>query len=213
MIDTIDYDDQIEEMKRRREERERAYAIESAKIEKENKRTIVIVIVIVSILVALLSALIAYKILSNNGIYPFGIGAPKAEDTTIQVSSYNADFVSVDDSLTEIRMSDDPLSNRQVYYAGFDDFTVGEGNIVYLENLRENDDIFMAYEIYIGDELIHKTGLIPSGQYSEWIPASDVDAGTYQISIKNVPYYSYNGTDYFVLAYQPVNTVQMTVIK
>ncbi len=207
-----EYADIMEARRRKREQREKEMALESAKIARENKRVTTLVIVIMSMLVLIICAAIVYMTLKKNGISLFAQTAAP-ENNTIQISSYNADFVSVDGNLTDVRVSDDPLSNRQVYYAGFDDFTVGEGNVVYLENLRENEDIFMAYEIYVGDELIHKTGLIPSGQYSEWIPATDMNAGTYQISIKNVPYYSYNGTDYFVLAYQPINTVQMTIIK
>lgn len=117
--------------------------------------------------------------------------------------------VPLDDKLTDTKT---PLADRQVYFAGYDDFAVGPGNIIYLENMPENEDIFIAYEIYIGDELVHKTGLIPSGQYSEWEPASEVEPGEYDISIKNIPYYSYNGKDYFTLSFQPSNTVHMTVV-
>ncbi len=131
----------------------------------------------------------------------------------------NNQSVSLDNISSEIPMDDKltdtktPLEDRQVYFAGYDDFTVGKGNIIYLENMPENEDILMAYEIYVDDKLIHKTGMIPSGKYSEWMPADEMEAGEYDISIKNIPYYSYNGEDYFTLSFQPSNTVHMTIVE
>ncbi len=176
--------------------------------EKEKKDWLVIFAVILGVVAITFTVLaIVYVKLKANGV--IGKEAPDK----IEVSAYNADAISFDDNLTEVKVNDNPLADRQVYYAGFDDFTVKEGNIVYLENLKENGDIFMSYEIYVDDKLVHKTGLIPSGQYSEWIPADEITPGEYDISIKNIPYYSYNGTDFFVLAYQPVNTVKMTILN
>ena len=175
--------------------------------EKEKKDGLVIFSVILGA-IAITSTILAIVYVRLKAC---GVIEKEAPDEIIQISAYNTDAISIDENLTNV--NDNPLADRQVYYAGFDDFAVKKGNIVFLENLKENDDIFMSYEIYIGDKLVHKTGLIPSGQYSEWLPADEITPGEYDIAIKNIPYYSYNGTDFFVLAYQPVNTVKMTILN
>ena len=133
-------------------------------------------------------------------------------NSSVGVSTIRDDDIAMDDNITD-KNSDNPLSDRNVFFAGFDNFTVGQDNVVYFENLKENDDIFMAYEVYLGDELIHKTGLIPSGTYSQWTPARDLKPGSYDISIKNVPYYSFDGVNYDKLSYQPVNNVSVTIVE
>lgn len=131
---------------------------------------------------------------------------------SLGVRTISDDDIAMDSNLTDTK-SDNPLSDRNVYFAGFDNFTVGQDNVVYFENLKENGDIFMAYEVYLGDELVHKTGLIPSGEYSQWTPAGDLKPGSYDISIKNVPYYSFDGVNYEKLTYQPVNNVNVVIVE
>lgn len=183
-----------------RQKEARLYELKRAEEKKKNKILILILIIVLLLICACYIIYYQYK------------------DRQRMKASMNNPTVVIDNSIADIPLDDkltdstNPLADRQVYFAGYDDFTVGPDNCIYLENLPENEDIFIAYEIYIGDELIHKTGLIPSGQYSEWIPADTMKPGEYDISIKNVPYYSYNGEDYSTLSFQPSNTVHMTIV-
>ena len=126
------------------------------------------------------------------------------------VGSGAAADISMDSNLTDTRGD---LSNRMVYYAGLEDCTVNSSSVVYLENLPENEDIYMSYEISKDGEVIHKTGLIPAGEFSKWTPSEVLSPGVYSLAIKNIPYYDTGDGNYETLAYQPVNVISMTVIE
>lgn len=177
---------------------------ENKKEEKKNAKRLALLLLLLLIIICLVFLCI-YLVKDNRRLLKEG-------DQSLGVRTISDDDIAMDSNLTDTK-SDNPLSDRNVYFAGFDNFTVGQDNVVYFENLKENDDIFMAYEVYLGDELIHKTGLIPSGEYSQWTPAEDLKPGSYSISIKNVPYYSFDGVNYEKLTYQPVNNVNVVIVE
>ena len=87
------------------------------------------------------------------------------------------------------------LSARNVYFAGIEDSVFfGEGRIA-LDNLAENKDFLMRYEVYDKDfdKKIFETGLIPSGQRVFFDPYSVLKAGTYHLMFVAIPYMEQNG--------------------
>ncbi len=109
-----------------------------------------------------------------------------------------------------------PLANRYVYYAGLEDSVIKKDTAVYLENLKKNEDIFMAYEVYDDKgNLVFETNLIPSGEFIRWIPGENFESGEYEFSIKHIPYYGFTdekgNIDYVALAYQPINVVKLII--
>ena len=93
------------------------------------------------------------------------------------------------------------LANRQVYFSGIDDATISKQTVVYLENLPENGDFLMQYEITDTDtgKVIEKTGLIPSGEHVDWIPGETLEAGEYHLNFREIPYYQIGEDDYMTL--------------
>ena len=87
------------------------------------------------------------------------------------------------------------LSARNVYFAGIEDSVFyGEGRIA-LDNLEENEDFLMRYEVYDEEsgKLIFETGLIPSGERVYFEPYSVLKPGVYQLRFTAVPYMEQNG--------------------
>ncbi len=105
------------------------------------------------------------------------------------------------------------LSDRQVYFAGIDDVTISRQSVIYLENLPENDDILMQYEIVNKDtgETLETTGLIPAGERIAWIPGEMLADGSYTLVFKEKPFYEYQG-GYFALT-QGNNEVSITIVS
>lgn len=103
------------------------------------------------------------------------------------------------------------LSGRQVYYAGLEDCVIGPKTVVYLENLEENVDIYMKYEVTVDGKLVFETDLIPPGEYVEWLPAEVLEAGkTYEVYLKETPYYEESEGNFLALT-SPTNMVNITV--
>ncbi len=119
-------------------------------------------------------------------------------------------------TVKDITDNDSPLVNRYVYYAGLEDSVIKKDTAVYLENLKKNEDIFMAYEVYDDKgNLVFETNLIPSGEFVRWVPGENFESGEYEFSIKHIPYYGFadekGNVDYVALAYQPVNVVKLII--
>ena len=171
------------------------------------ERGIIIFVSIVGAFILILISLVVVKVVNPNAFGKIG----QAKEVSFSSTSVKAN---IDGNLTsEIAPEESPLEGRHVYYAGLEDCVVNSTSVVYLENLKENDDIYMAYEIYDNDVLIHETGLIPAGEYSKWTPAEDLEPGEHTLSIKNIPYYGLGGDDYEPLAYQPINMINMTILE
>ncbi len=176
-------------------------------MEKRNKNLNFIAIVFFILGLALMMGVLGAFIYNAVIVNPNPIRGKK----TVDVSPYN---IGIDNNLTAERESTASiLSDRQVYYAGLEDCTVGPDSIVYLENLKENNDIYMAYRISVDGVVIHETGLIPAGEFSKWTPSDVLNPGQYELSIRNIPYYDTGNENYEQLAYQPVNIINMTVIE
>ena len=170
------------------------------------------VIIILSIAAAMLTLVIIIAIACNF-----------LNSNTTEVSDVNAVLTSDGLSLGELKVDNRAtgdaksaarsLSGRQVYYAGLEDCVVNQDTVVYLENLAENIDIYMAYEITVDGEIVFKTDLIPPGEYVEWTPAENLDAGkTYVVYLKETPYYEENEGQFLPLT-APTNMVNITVTK
>ena len=105
----------------------------------------------------------------------------------------------------------DLLADRQVYFAGIENATISQDTVIYLENMEENDDILMQYEITDKetDEVLETTGLIPAGEQVAWTPGEKLKAGTYTLIFHEKPFYPYDG-DYAALT-QGNNEVVFTI--
>ena len=194
-------DARIEEAHKRR-----ARKLEEAQNEKvKTPAWAVTLIIAVVIVIAALVGLLVFKAVNPS------LFEKQAEKIGLEIKTVE---MSADGNLTSQKEAvTNPLDGRQVYYAGLEDCVVNSDSVVYLENLKENDDIFMAYEISTNGEKIYETGLIPSGNYSKWTPSEVLTPGTYELSIKNIPYYDLGDGNYEQLAYQPVNVINMTVVE
>lgn len=132
----------------------------------------------------------------------------------IQITSSSTENNLVVDERATIERRDPykALSNRQVYYAGIEDCTVNKNTVIYLENLEDNGDILMKYDIYVGDEKVFETDLIPSGNHVEWKPSDSLKSGkTYKINLQQTPYYPLENGEYLSLT-SPINTVNITIL-
>jgi len=92
---------------------------------------------------------------------------------------------------------DNPLASRQIFFAGFDDIYASEESVVCLENLPENEDFFIRYEILekSGDKenIVFETDLIPAGEHIEWIPSEFLEPGDYELTFVQTPFVEING--------------------
>ena len=87
------------------------------------------------------------------------------------------------------------VTSRNVFFAGIEDSVLyGEGRIA-LDNLPENEDFLMRYEVYDteSDERVFETGLIPSGERVYFDPYSVLEPGIYHLMFQAVPYLERNG--------------------
>lgn len=103
------------------------------------------------------------------------------------------------------------LADRQVYFAGIEDAVISEDTVIYLENLKENGDILIQYEVIDKEngESLETTGLIPSGEHVAWVPGEALEKGTHTLILHESPFYPYEG-EYFALT-QGNNEVTFTI--
>ena len=92
-----------------------------------------------------------------------------------------------------------PLSERNVFFAGYADATLTKSTAVALENLPDNEDFLMKYTVINTEDgtVVFETDLIRSGQCIVWIPGESLEPGTYQFQILQAPYYQ-SGEDEFI---------------
>ena len=111
------------------------------------------------------------------------------------------------------RESADPLSNRQIYFAGVGDELLSYDAEILLENLAENGDFMMAYIVTDMDsgEVVFETGLITSGECVAWAPGHDLGAGEHHLNFHIAPYYP-QGEEYLPLT-SANNEVTFTVTE
>jgi len=103
------------------------------------------------------------------------------------------------------------LADRQVYFAGIDDVTISRSSVIYLENMPENEDILMQYEIVdkASGVTLETTGLIPAGESISWVPGEQLADGSYTLIFMEKPFYEYQG-EYIALT-QGNNEVNITI--
>ncbi len=144
--------------------------------------------------------------------YMFFFRTPKPEFTG---TGYNN--LTIDTAASEEHETAGSISSRNVYFAGIDNSTCNGGTIVYLENLPENEDFLMRYEIYTLTEdgqrkdMIHETDLIPSGKHVNWKPAEDLGVGIHHVAFVGQPFMK-SGKDYIPLT-AGENQVLLTIVE
>ena len=144
--------------------------------------------------------------------YMYFFRTPKPEFTG---TGYNN--LTIDTAAAEEHETASPISSRNVYFAGIDNSTCNGDTIVYLENLPENDDFLMRYEIYTLTEdgqrkdMIHETDLIPSGKHVNWKPAEDLEVGVHHVAFVEQPFMQ-SGKDYIPLT-AGENQVVLTIVE
>lgn len=101
------------------------------------------------------------------------------------------------------------LADMQVLFAGIEDCTVNSNTIIMLSNPKENTDIYMKFEISAFGKLIYDTDLIPAGQSIEWKIGDYLKPGSYDVDMKQIPYYDDNGN--YIQLISPTNQVHITI--
>lgn len=93
---------------------------------------------------------------------------------------------------SEAVKAENPLSGRNVFFAGYVDATLSSTSTVALENLPENEDFLIKYIITDKEkeDVVFETNLIPSGQCVVWVPGDTLAVGTYELQFLAVPYYA-----------------------
>lgn len=86
---------------------------------------------------------------------------------------------------------ENPLADRNVFFAGYVDATLSKTSTVALENLPDNEEFLMKYTITdLGtNEVVFETDLITSGQCVVWVPGETMEAGTYDLQFLANPYF------------------------
>lgn len=159
--------------------------------------------ILIIIIVVLSAALIGISAVFISYVF-------KSQQNAERIQSAN---LTIDTNATdeEKKQEQDPLAGRMVFFAGIEDCSVNSQSVIYLENLAENEDFLMRYEVYEGDNLVFETDLIPSGKYVEWKAAENLTEGEHNLKFKEIPYYPTNG-DYTELT-SGVNEVTITVLE
>ena len=150
--------------------------------------------------------------LSGTVGYMFFVHTPKPD---LIDKGYNN--LTIDTAAAEEHETVTPVSARNVYFAGIDNSTCNGDTIVYLENLPENEDFLMKYEIYTLTEdgqrkdMVYETDLIPSGKHVNWKPAEDLGVGIHQVAFVEQPFMR-SGEDYIPLT-AGENQVVLTIVE
>lgn len=84
-----------------------------------------------------------------------------------------------------------PLSGRNVFFAGYADATINKNTTVALENLPDNEDFLIKYTIINKEDnsTVFETNLIQAGQCVVWVPGETLEPGTYNLQILQSPYW------------------------
>ena len=105
----------------------------------------------------------------------------------------------------------DILGDRQVYFAGIENAVISSDTVISLENMEENEDILMQYEITDKEsgEVLETTGLIPAGEQVAWKPGEKLKTGTYTLVFHEMPFFPFEGE--YVALTQGNNEVTITI--
>lgn len=94
-----------------------------------------------------------------------------------------------------------PLANRSVSFVGMDDCTIKTGDSIKLENLPENQDFYLKFQITDTEtgKDVYSTDLIPSGQSVMWVPSENLDKGVHHLAFLQLPYWKNPSGEYIPL--------------
>lgn len=87
----------------------------------------------------------------------------------------------------ENKDKNNPLKGLYVTYSGITDNVIVEQSTVELENLKENGDIVMKFEVYEKDKLIYETDYIKSNTHVNWEAGKDLSKGEHTLRIVQIP--------------------------
>ena len=107
----------------------------------------------------------------------------------------------VQDKAEVVEAQKNPLSGRNVFFAGYADATLTKTTTVALENLPDNEDFLMKYTVIntADDSVVFETNLIRAGQCVVWVPGEELEPGTYQFRILQSPYYQSRDDEFIPL--------------
>ncbi|MCR4655160.1 MAG: hypothetical protein K5770_02880 [Lachnospiraceae bacterium] len=127
----------------------------------------------------------------------------------------NRGSIVLDDQATDEKRVNamDELSDRYVVFAGMSGETIDRKSTVILENVGENERIYMKFIITdkLSGEVYKETDLIPAGQHMEWIPGEKLEKGEYELYFCQKPYYLIGEDDYMELTVGN-NLVKYTIV-
>lgn len=105
------------------------------------------------------------------------------------------------DKAEVVEAQKNPLSGRNVFFAGYADATLTKTTTVALENLPDNEDFLMKYTVIntADDSVVFETNLIRAGQCVVWVPGEELEPGTYQFRILQSPYYQSRDDEFIPL--------------
>lgn len=106
------------------------------------------------------------------------------------------------------------LKDRQVFFAGIEDAVITKSTTIFLENVEENEDILMKYDIVDKEtgETLESTGLIPAGEHIEWKAGEVLSEGEHTLIFRETPYFPWEeAQDGYVQLTQANNEVILTV--
>lgn len=118
------------------------------------------------------------------------------------------------DKSEAVAKKENPLANRNVFFAGYTDATISKTSSIILENLPDNKDFLMKYEITNLEtgEVVYETNLITSGQCVLWVPGETLEEGTYKLQFLAKPYFQEENGNFLPLT-AGSNTVQYIITE
>lgn len=176
----------------------------SAKNDGSNKKNTAVLIALVILILAVLGV----------GGYLVYQNMYKPEPAPVESGFTN---LTLDTNANDEKELQNPLSSRNVYFAGIDNSTCGPNTVIYLENLEENEDFLMKYQIYELEEdgskgeQLFETDLIPSGQHVNWKPAETLTPGVHNVTFVELPFMP-QGEDFIPLT-AGENNVVLTIVE
>ena len=140
------------------------------------------------------------------------------EPQAVVTTPNSGSIMLIDDRLVDkneaVQAQNNPLADRNVYFAGYVDATLSKTSTVALENLPENEEFYLKYTVTNIDtnEVVFETNLIPSGQCVMWTPGETLEVGTYNLQLLASPYYEKEDGSFLPLT-AGSNVVQYTITE
>ncbi len=167
-------------------------------MEKKNNKTVIIIVIVATLVILGLLG----------GFYYLYTHKPEAEPTP------QGNMVLDTRSTTDQAKKNSPLASRSVYFAGIEDAALAKDSQIALDNLPENEDFLLKYEITdtATGELVFETDLIPSGERVLWTPGETLAPGTYKLSFLEKPFYKDEKTGEYTPLTSGNNVVTIVIV-